>query len=405
VITFDQILDMARRQEELNYEPGAEYSYTNTGYNLLAAIVERVTGEPFAGWMQAEVFEPLGMTATHFHSDHDRIVVDRAYSYAPDPDGGYRNVANNLTALGSSSLYTTVEDLARWALNYEQARVGGRAAVALTHERGVLNGGDTIGYAFGQGIGEYRSLRTVTHGGSWAGFRTYLLRLPEQRTAVIVLSNVAGFPTTFMARSVADVYLADQMSGSPTQFGRSPVEREQVAVDPRVLEDYVGTYRLGPGWLLTITREADRLLAQATAEDQFRMMAMSDSTFWVNSYGAAVVFRRDPQGQVSHVAYRGMEAPRVEPFDPTPQQLGEYAGVYVSEELETRYTLVVRDGQLVATHWRNDDVHLYPTQADEFRGTVWWLRLMTFERDSEGRVARLRVSNGRVRNLRFDKRM
>jgi CubicO group peptidase (beta-lactamase class C family) len=405
VITFDQILNMARHQRELNYDPGAEYSYTNTGYNLLAEIVERVTGEPFPDWMEAQVFEPLGMTSTHFHGDHDRIVVNRAYSYAVDPERGYRNVANNLTALGSSSLYTTVEDLAKWALNYEHARVGGRAAIELTHQRGILNDGDTIGYAFGQGVGEYRGLRTVTHGGSWAGFRTYLLRLPEQRSAVIVLSNLAGFPTTFMARSVADVYLADQMSGSPSRLGRAPVEREEVAVDAGILDDYAGTYRLGPGWLLAITREGDRLMAQATAEDKVAMTALSDSTFWVYDYGAAVVFRRDPQGEVSHIAYRGMRAPRVEPLDPSPEQLGEYAGVYFSEELETSYTLVVEDGRLVARHWRNDEVPLFPTAEDEFRGSVWWLRLLTFDRDSDGGVAGLRVTNGRVRNLRFDKRM
>jgi CubicO group peptidase (beta-lactamase class C family) len=405
VIAFDQILNMARYQKELNYDPGAEYSYTNTGYNLLAEIVERVTGAPFPDWMEAEVFEPLGMTSTHFHGDHDRIVVNRAYSYATDPERRYRNVANNLTALGSSSLYTTVEDLAKWALNYEDARVGGRAAIELTHERGILNDGDTIGYAFGQGVGEYRGLRTVAHGGSWAGFRTYLLRLPEQRAAVIVLSNLAGFPTTFMARSVADVYLADQMSGSPSRLGRRPIEREEVAVDAEILEDHVGTYRLGRGWLLTITREGNRLMAQATAEDKFGMTALSDSTFWVYAYGAAVVFRRDSEGEVSQIAYRGIQAPRVEPLALSPEQLGEYAGVYFSEELETSYTVVIEDAQLVARHWRNEDVPLYPTAKDEFRGPVWWLRLVTFDRDSDGRVVGVRVTNGRVRNLRFEKRM
>jgi hypothetical protein len=405
VIAFDQILNMARYQKELNYDPGAEYSYTNTGYNLLAEIVERVTGAPFPDWMEAEVFEPLGMTSTHFHGDHDRIVVNRAYSYATDPERRYRNVANNLTALGSSSLYTTVEDLAKWALNYEDARVGGRAAIELTHERGILNDGDTIGYAFGQGVGEYRGLRTVAHGGSWAGFRTYLLRLPEQRAAVIVLSNLAGFPTTFMARSVADVYLADQMSGSPSRLGRRPIEREEVAVDAEILEDHVGTYRLGRGWLLTITREGNRLMAQATAEDKFGMTALSDSTFWVYAYGAAVVFRRDSEGEVSQIAYRGIQAPRVEPLALSPEQLGEYAGVYFSEELETSYAVVIEDAQLVARHWRNEDVPLYPTAKDEFRGPVWWLRLVTFDRDSDGRVVGVRVTNGRVRNLRFEKRM
>ncbi len=393
---------MARHQKELNYEPGEEYSYTNTGYNLLAAIVERVTGQSFAMWMKENVFYPLEMSSTHFQSDHDRIVVNRAYSYAPDPDNVYRNVASNLTALGSSSLFTTVEDLAAWVVNFQTARVGGPEVVRLTHERGVLNNGQQIGYAFGQGVGEYRGLPTVSHGGSWAGFRTHLIRFPDQDLAVIVLGNSSAVNAGGTARQVADIYLVDVL-GKPPRAGASP-DRTPVEVGPEVLSEYVGTYRLGPGWLLTVTHEDGHLMAQATAESKFLMTAVSEETFWVEAYGAAARFVQDSAGRVSHLEYRGIEATKVEPLTLGPNELAEYSGTYYSDELDTQYTIVVEDDRLIARHWENGDIPLHATREDEFRGEVWWLRLVEFNRDSDGQIVGLAVTNGRARNLRFVRR-
>jgi len=401
VITFDDVLAMARHQRDLNYTPGAEYSYTNTGYNLLAEIVSRVTGEPFADWMQANVFEPLGMTSTHFHGDYHRIVRNRAHSYRPDLErGGFQNAVNTLTALGSSSLYTTTEDLAKWALNFEEMRVAGPAAIALTHQRGVLNSGDTIGYAFGQGIGRYRGLRTVSHGGSWAGFRTYLVRFPEQRCAVIVLANLSSFNPTLLANRVADAYLPEELE--PAQ-ATEEFEHTEIAVDPARLDDYLGSFKLGPGWFVTFTKEDGRLMAQATRERKFPMTAESEDLFWVEDYGAHVFFQRDTSGVVTNIRYRGIQAPRVELVTPGPEQLAEYGGSYYSEELGTSYEIVVQDGALFARHRRYDDVALTPGPQDEFSGELWFLRGIRFTRGPDDRVTGFLVTSGRVRNLRFDR--
>jgi len=400
VISFDDILNMARHQKDLNYTPGAEYSYTNTGYNLLAEIVARVTGEPFADWMEANVFEPLGMESTHFHADHDKIVADKAYSYRADPGRGFQNVANNLTAIGSSSLYTTTEDLVRWALNFEDRLVGGDA-VELMLEQGVLNNGTTTSYAFGQGVGSYKGARTVSHGGSWAGFRTQLLRFPDQRFAVIVLGNFNYFNPATMASAIADIYLFPE--AAVPEEGASGAAEPEVEVDPSILDDYAGTYRLGPGWLLTITHEEGRLMAQALGEDKFPMTAVAENRFWVEAYGASVFFPRDPAGDVTHIGYRGIRAPRVELFNPSPEQLDEFAGTYYSAELDTRWEIVAGDEGLVARHRRYDDIPLDPGELDDFASGTWFMRYLKFTRDDAGRVDGFLVTTGRVRNLRFDR--
>ena len=398
VISFDQILTMVRHQKTLNFDPGAEYSYSNTGYNLLAEVVARVTGQSFRAWTEAHLFKPLGMVHTHFHDDHEMVVKNRAYAYSPTRNG-FERVGNGLTALGSSSLFTSIDDLVKWVQNFRAPRVGGQVVVDQVHQQGVLNNGDQIAYAFGHSIGTYQGLKTVAHSGSWAGFRTYLVRFPEQDVAVIVLSNASNFNPTRKARQVAELYLAEQMvMEEPATLPPTPV-----AVDPALFDDYVGTYQLGPGWLVTITRQGNGLMAQATDEPKFEMTPTSDTQFFVEAYGAAIDFKRDPSGTVTHIEYRNIRAPRVELFEPSTDDLAAFEGAYFSEELDATYTLVVEDGVLKARHRRLADATLSPTITDTFTTNTWFMRSVHFVRDRSRRVTGFDASNGRSRNVRFEK--
>jgi CubicO group peptidase (beta-lactamase class C family) len=216
VVSFSQILRMAFHQRELNFPPGEVYSYSNTGYNLLAEIVARASGQPFPRFTDDRIFQPLGMRRTHFHADHGVVVVNRAESYRPGTDRSFRHAVSNLTALGSSSLFTTIEDLAKWIDNVHarQPVVGSPGVIARLHERGKLNSGETIAYAFGQSVGEYRGTRVVNHTGSWAGYRSVLERFPEHRFAVAILANTTNINPSALARQIADLYLADRL-GAP----------------------------------------------------------------------------------------------------------------------------------------------------------------------------------------------
>ena len=213
VITKDHILRMLTRQRELNFEPGSEHLYSNSGYSLLAEIVERVGGMPFPEWMEQNVFRPLGMTSTHMHVDHEHIVPGRAYSYRRGDDGQWRNAVLSYANAGATSLFTTAGDLARWLNNYETAQLGGPALIAQMRERAVLTNGDTIPYAFGIVRGQYRGQTHWSHSGGDAGFRSFVVHFPAARLGVAVVSNDAAFRTR-VARDIADLYL-DAM-GAPT---------------------------------------------------------------------------------------------------------------------------------------------------------------------------------------------
>ena len=339
VITTEQILGLMARQQELNFVPGAEYLYSNMGYTLLGQTVEAVSGMSFVEFTHARIFAPLGMDRTHFHDDHEHMVPDRAYSYAPlqppadadvpadadaptDADAPrYRKAVLSYANAGATSLFTTAEDLARWLDNFRHATVGGPEVMRTMQARGILNNGDTIPYAHGLSMGEYRGLQTIGHGGADAGFRTQVQWFPEAETGVVVLTNVANGNPAGRARDVADVVLA----------GSFPEEQE----------------------------EGQEGGAPPAADDA---------------------------------------AP---PETPGPAVLAEYDGTWYSPELDALYHLSVSEGRLVARHVRHGEIVLEYRAPDEFATDRWFFRSVRFERGGDGAVGDMRVGGGRVRNLRF----
>ncbi len=217
-ISKESILRLLYRQQSLNFDPGEEYLYSNSGYTLLAEILERVTGQSFREWTTEHIFAPLGMRDTHFRDDHGEIIADLAQSYVTDGDT-YRRQAVNYGSVGASGLYTTARDLAIWARNFETMQVGSQRVHELVHEQGVLGSGDTLAYAFGQSVSQYMGKRRVSHSGSHRGYRAHLARFPDERLAVIVLSNLEEFNPSSVAMQVADLFL-----------------------EPLPLLDYPGTY-------------------------------------------------------------------------------------------------------------------------------------------------------------------
>jgi CubicO group peptidase (beta-lactamase class C family) len=322
VMSFDQILRMAFRQRELNFPPGEAYLYSNTGYNLLAEIVTRVSGQSFTQFADDRIFKPLGMRHTHFHADHGVVIRNRAESYRPSHEGMFRHVVSNLTALGSSSLFTTVDDLAKWIgnLHSREPVVGGASVIARLHERGKLNNGETVAYAFGQTLGEYRGLRVVNHTGSWAGYRSVLERFPDQQFAVAILANTTNINPSALARQIADIYLDGRLGPRPTPSA--------------------------------------------------------------------------PAGQPT-------TGTSVESWQPSTTELETYAGDYRSVELQTGYTVTVRNGVLVAEHFRTGEVQLKPVERDRFQGST--LGDVRFRRDAAGTVTSFTANTDRVRGLRFER--
>jgi len=403
VITTEHILNMVKHQKDLNFNPGDEHLYSNMGYTLLAVAVERVTGQTFTDWTRENMFTPLGMTNTHFHDDHEMIVKNRAYSYAPVEEGGFKKSVLSYANAGATSLFTTVEDMAKWAHNFENPRIGGRAVIEQMHEVGVLNNGEKLDYAFGLVIQDHKGLKTVSHSGGDAGFRSHIVMFPDQKLSISVLSNLGSFNPGRMALKVADIYLADLIEADDEK----DQERKQISIDPAIFDRYEGKYALDNGMVINITRKDNKLMGEAVGQAKFELFPESETSFFLKIIDARITFHPEKEGKATgftlHMGGQGIEGKRVESPELGPAQLAEYTGKYYSEELGTTYTIVIEGNNLVARHRRHGDNELVASDTDQFNGGQWWLSLLKFMRGNDKKITGFLLSGGRVKNLRFEK--
>jgi CubicO group peptidase (beta-lactamase class C family) len=409
VIRQQDLMRLVTRQRDLNFEPGAEYLYSNAGYLLLSEVVTRVSGRPFGEWMKANVFEPLGMSSTQIYDDHERLVPGRAYSYQYSKNGLSKAVLSYANS-GATSLFTTAEDLARWLRNFRTGQVGGKRAIELLQVQGVLNGGKTIDYALGVGIGEQDGLRLISHGGADAGFRTWLGYYPEIDAGVVVLGNVASLDAGRIGARVAEAFFAGAMHAkeparAEPEAGRTA--RESVPAD--LGKAFAGVFEIEGGPSVTIAYEDGRLSSRVEGQAAHALLPAGDRTFRVDvpEPGVRIVFESaDQAGAVDKaVLHQNGEKPmrRVARWEPDAEALAGYTGRYYSSELDTFYTVSLEGKKLVLAHRRHGDFSLTPEAKDVFASGEWFLGSVKFGRDQDGHVGSLFLSNGRVRMLRFER--
>jgi CubicO group peptidase (beta-lactamase class C family) len=241
----DDVLELLARQKELNFKPGEEFLYSNSGYFLLAIIIERASGKSLREFAEENIFNPLGMKNSHFHDDYTTIINNRASGYFPEAGGKFKNFISTFDCVGSGGLYSTVEDLFLWDQNFYQQKVDDRDLMNLIQTPGTLNNGEKLNYAFGLTIGSYKGLKTVEHGGALEGYRANILRFPEQNFSVICLSNLSSFNPARLCHQVADIYLADLLKEEKPKPKEKPATyeaREIVTQTPEQLSEYQGDY-------------------------------------------------------------------------------------------------------------------------------------------------------------------
>jgi len=404
VITKNHILKMVGRQKDLNFDPGEEYLYCNTGFTLLAEIVERITKKTFLDWTQENIFNPLDMTNTHFHENHEKIVKNRSYSYSPQEEG-FRKRVLSYANVGATSLFTTVEDMAKWVINFDSKIIANDTVMAQMHEQGILNSGEKINYALGLSIGEYKGLKTVGHGGADAGFRSQVVRFPEEDFTVIVLSNLSSISTNRLAMQVTDIYLAKKIKEEKSS--KKKAERASVEIDPRILEFYEGLYQIRPDYVLTIKKQDEQLTVQGTGGRKYDLYAESERLFFRRNANYEIIFEINNVGDITKITIRDnereLEGTKIVPVQLTSEQLTEYTGEYYSSELDTFYRIVFEKDHFVATHRKHDDIPLTVITPDYYSGTEWFFRTVHFTRDDNNHINGFLVTGGRVRNLRFTK--
>ena len=390
VYTHAHVLDVIARQRALNYTPGAEYLYTNSGYSLLAITVRRVSGQSLNEFTRQQIFEPLGMTRTSWRDDFARVVKGRAQAYARDDEEGFALVMPFENTHGHGGLLTTVGDLLRWNENLETGRVGGPALAAELQRQGVLTSGRRIAYAQGVVIGDHRGFREVSHSGATAGYRAFLVRYPEQRLSVAVLCNVAQARVATLARRVADLFLPSSASTPPAP---------EVALPAAALRARTGVYR-DPRSALALRVEMEG--GKLAIADFGELTPLSESRFRLDE-AAQVEFAPAPAGQRGVLRIiSGGDTTAFEPmpaWTPTAAELAALAGEYHGDEAEATYTAEVAAGKLVLRRRPSTTIELVPTYPGAFITPGGWM--VVFARGADGRAESFGLWLDRARDLRF----
>ncbi|WP_206410169.1 serine hydrolase domain-containing protein [Lysobacter enzymogenes] len=409
--TDRQTLDLLARQKSLNFAPGSEYVYSNTGYFLAAEVVERVSGKPLAQFAHERIFEPLGMRDTRYRDDHTLPVRGRASAYAKadsaagqPPRSGierYRIDVSNWDQVGDGSVLTTVADLQRWDENFYRPVVGDAALLARLQQPGKLASGEPIDYALGLMIGEHRGLKTVEHGGAWGGYRAQLLRYPQRHLSVATLCNMATADPETLAQRTAELWL-----GLPPEPGAQAAQRATVAVPAAAMQRWAGSYRNPKTGSVRRIAWSDGELELHAFGDRFAMRPVGQDEFDVDGGPIQALGFRDPGRGRPRVLIQSAGGERVEfealpEFKPDAAALAAYAGDYRCEELDRDYRLSAIDGALHLHDARIAPERLDPLERDTFTQDGVTFR---FKRDTAGAIDSVSLDVGRVRDLRCQRR-
>jgi CubicO group peptidase (beta-lactamase class C family) len=386
VHTHAHVLEIVGRQKALNFQPGTRWSYSNTGFNLAAIIVERVGGMSFQEFTRMRLFGPLGMVHTSWRDDFTQIVKGRAMAYS-SRNGVFHTEMPFENVFGNGGLLTTVGDLLKWNEHFDAVAEGDPLSTREQQQAGRFNDGRTHGYALGLFVGRYKGVREVYHSGSTAGYNAFLTRFPDAHVSVAVLCNATTAQAAQYAHAVSEAYLGDRLKriDQTAAYTLTPDDAARIA----------GLYRSDEtGLPVTIARAGDDLKA-----DRVTLVPQSATRF---STAAGGVWEVDNRGLRRTDEYGTVEAfARVEAARPTPSQLDVYTGRYVSEEAETELRAVVDNGRLVLKRRPDTTIALTPIYSDAFGAGA--LGTVFFRRDAGGQVTALSLSQDRVWDLRFHK--
>lgn len=422
IISQKHILNLVKMQKELNFKPGEEHLYCNTGYTLLAEIVKSVSGKTLRRFTQKYIFKPLEMNQTHFHDEVAMIVPNRAYSYIPHPSGnGFQKGLLNYDNVGATSLFTTVEDMVKWDRNMDTGEVGGKDLVEQLHERTVLNNGKELSYAFGISIEKYHGLTKVGHGGADSGYRTYIARYPDVHMLIIVFCNLGSMIPQKLGHQIMDICIEeglvqlpanvlkeikDSKITSTSQTDKKTEESLHSDFNLEVWKEKIeGLYEISTGVLIQLKLTDDNILGRILSDESriFVFHPVTAFSFEDSQSGLNLELQLSQENDLEGITIISgntkINLTKHESFTLPEEDQKEYIGQYFSEELQVKYTLIQKKDQLQFVHHRIDDIPLIALQKDLFHGSMFQFR---FFRNEEGQIIGFYVSSGRVRNLKFE---
>jgi len=403
--TNEDLNRFMKNQRDLNSKPGDEYNYCNTGYMLMVNIIENVTGDKFPDWMKKSVFEPLGMTSTYAEDNYSRIVPNNATSYY-QRGTMFERAVEYWGYVGSGNVHSTTEDLLKWLTNFQDPQSGWEAHFQMLQTVDKLNNGEANSYAFGVVIGNNKGVKSIGHAGAIGGFRANVITYPDEKLSIAVLTNFSSSSVGQKSNAISKILLGESDNEEVVKI-TSPVKT--IKLSQKALASYEGSYwndkenltrkiYLKNDTLRYYRSENSESPIVPLGKDEFQMMEVSDVVsvkYKMNGLDRSMIVTVGDGQPGTFIGF--------EPVEPTREELESYTGEFYSPELETTYKIYLKNDSLSYHHARHGDFQMKLLKKDVLEGK-WPLSIAKYKRDGEGQVIGFYVSNGRVKNLWFEKK-
>ena len=401
-------IEVLARQKALNFPPGDQFLYTNSGYLLMAEIVNRASGTTLRKYTQEKIFKELGMNNTFFDDDYLKGSENRALGYFKKNKNKYRNFEVNGNVVGAAGLVTTVNDLFLWDQNFYDKKVGGQDFYNLMLQNGILNNGDTIHYAFGLNHGSYRKLKTVYHAGGGNGIQTQFIRFPEQRFSVIVFTNAPDLRPNEKASRIAEILLNDEIIATESRVNQKD-KPWQYEVSKSYLDQFSGLYWNYKGnYSRRIYLKNDTLRYFRNDQNESHLVPVSRDEFKMEGVGSEIFVKFQLEENTPHKMSLFIDDRR--PIESTTykkasytdyshEELTTFSGYHTSSEMGCDYHLKLKKNSLVLYYKKRKVATLDPTMKNIFRLHDY----STFRFDTEN-TSSFTVTTERVKNVIFEKR-
>ena len=406
----EEVYTLIKHQKALEFSPGDKFAWSNSDYFILSMIIEKVSGQSLKTFTQEHIFGPLGMKNTLFYDDNTDLIKNRVFSYnKKNAEDGFDNVIMRFHLVGSFGAYSTIEDLFLWDQNFYNNKLGkgGQKIIKNMHEEGLLNNGESSGYAHSMTINNYKGLKTVGHGGSFAGYRSVILRFPDERVSVIILANRGDADLWTMSYQLADVLLKEKFIAVSKKTETKTVNPEITPIKEKFsLAQITGNYEREPGSLFKFSIKNDSLQLVAWWSNEPLMLINTEGNTYkeANNPSDQFIFSELKNHLTQKLTVSGPSfkfiSKRKEKIDFSALNLADYIGDFYSEEIDATHLLFLEDGKLKVKIAINEVLALAPYNIDTFYSDDYFVH---FSR-TNGKVSGFNLKAGWVTNLKFKKK-
>ena len=406
VITQEHIIKVLSKQQALNFKAGEKYSYSNSGFTMLAEIVKSATGQTLRQFTDSAIFKPLGMANTHFHDDYTEIERNRSYSYDRIDSTHFKNSILSYSNAGATSLFTNINDMSKWVINFYDTKVGDQKDIDMLTTRGKLNNGKELSYALGIVSDKYKGWRQYSHAGGDAGYRTHVAVFPDLKMGFMVFSNLGDVNPGDKLYQMADLFIHDT---SAKQETTKPGQRDSAAAilkDTLSLQNFLGYYIDEGGLPFSFDIKNKQLYYHIYGENNFLIKGSNDTFSIPQDANVKFVFGIKGKDTLVDIFTpdRSYHLKKyIRDTTHSDEMLKTYTGVYYCPELDCKYGIALKDHRLVLTNDKYDDTKLTLVNKDHLINDYWWINHFVMIRDNKDKIIGFEVNSDRIMHLRFNK--